>query len=238
MKLICYLSNGYPSLQASAKMARLYADAGCDAIEIDFPSRDPYLEGELISGRMREALAACDDYGAYMDQMAQVKCDLPDTEFILLAYESTVREIGVDRFLRFSQENGYRDMILVGLTGEKTRDELIAGGLRVSCYVQFHLPEDQVKHALTTNGFTYLQAVPEPGQATKEHPTLASCISYLRGRGLKNPIYCGVGVHAPDDAAMCKDAGADGVFVGSTILKLHNDPVALGSMIREFKANC
>lgn len=238
MNLICYLSNGYPTIEKSIEIAQTYVSAGCDMIEIDFPSRDPFLEGEFIAGRMRKALENCDDYGAYMEGMEKIHKLLPDTHLIILAYENTVREIGVEPFVRFCLEKGFEDVILVGLTDETIKDQIIARGLKVSCYVQFHLPEEEVVSALNSNGFTYLQAFPNPGQATPEHPTLASCISYLRERGLKNPIYCGVGVHAPDDAAVVKEAGADGVFVGSAILKLHGDTPALVEKIREFKTRC
>lgn len=238
MKLICYLSNGYPTLEESAEMAKTYVEAGADTIEIDFPSHNPFLESELIANRMRVALEACDDYDRYMSEMAQVKQGLPDTDFILMTYENTVEEIGVEKFIKFCLDNDYLDIILVGLKDEVIKDRIIEAGLRVSCYVQFHLPEDEVEHALASNGFTYLQAVAAEGQATAEHPTLKSCIDYLRERGLKNPIYCGVGVHTPEVAKMCREAGADGVFVGSTILKLQNDKDALTAKVAEFKAEC
>ena len=44
MEIICYLSNGYPTIEASYNMAMEYADAGCKMMEVDFPSRNPYLE--------------------------------------------------------------------------------------------------------------------------------------------------------------------------------------------------
>ena len=73
MKLICYLSNGYPSIQASLDMAQQYVAAGCDIIEVDFPGHDPYLESDFIATRMKHALEACCDYDAYMDGMAQLR---------------------------------------------------------------------------------------------------------------------------------------------------------------------
>ena len=173
-----------------------------------------------------------------MEGMAKAHTLLPDTKFIIMAYENTIREIGVPRFTKFCSDNGFEDIILVGPDGDTIKNGLIGAGLKVSCYVQFNLPEEEVRQALESNGFTYMQAVPTPGQAIPEHPTLKSCIDYLRGRGLKSPIYCGVGVHAPDDAQMVKDAGGDGIFVGSTILKLHGDKPALVSKIRKFKAEC
>lgn len=238
MNLICYLSNGYPTIEDSIEIAKSYVEAGCDVIEIDFPSHNPFLESDYISGRMAEALKNCGDYDKYMEGMIQVKKLLPHTNFILMVYENTVEEIGVDKFIKFCQDYDYQDIILVGLKDEVIKNKFIEKGLRVSCYVQFHMDEQEVEYALKSNGFTYLQAVAAPNQATKEHPTLKSCIEYLRSRGLKNPIYCGVGVHAPKDAAMVKEAGGDGAFVGSTILKLHNDRPALMQKIQEFKAEC
>lgn len=238
MKLICYLSNGYPTLEESERMAQTYVASGVDTIEIDFPSRNPFLESEFIANRMRIALTNCDNYGNYMVEMAHVRKNLPNTDFILMTYENTVQEIGVDTFSSFCLKNGYLDIILVGLQDDVIKNHLIAAGIRVSCYVQFHLPEDEVENALASNGFTYLQAVPAEGQASVQHPTLSSCIAYLRERGLKNPIYCGVGVHSAEIVSHCKDAGADGVFVGSAILKLQNDTKALSDCIAEFKAQC
>lgn len=238
MNLICYLSNGYPSLEDSAQMARTYVEAGCDIIEIDFPSHNPYLESEYIAGRMAKALEACSDFNKYMESMAEIKKALPKTQFILMVYENTVEEIGVDKFIDFALKNNYLDVILVGLKDEAIKNKFIENGLRVSCYVQFHLPKDEVEYALQSNGFVYLQAVPSPGQATKEYPELKDCIQFLRSKGISNPIYCGVGIHTIDDAAMVKRAGGDGAFIGSAILRLHNDKTALMEKIRHFKEQC
>lgn len=238
MNLICYLSNGYPTIEDSIEMAKTYVESGCDIIEIDFPSHNPYLESEYISGRMAEALKNCADFDKYMDGMVKVKKLLPKTEFILMVYENTVDEIGIEKFIDFCLENEYKDLILVGLQGEEVKNKLIESGLRVSCYVQFHMPEQEVEYALKSNGFVYVQAVAAPDQATEEYPTLKSCIDYLRAKGLERPIYCGVGVHTPENAQMVKEAGADGVFVGKAILQLHDDKPALMEKIKEFKEKC
>lgn len=238
MKLICYLSNGYPTIESSIRMAETYVEAGCDIIEIDFPSHNPYLESAYISGRMARALEACADFDKYMEGMIETKRRLPHTTFILMVYENTIEEIGYEKFLDFCLANDFRDMILVGIKDEVIKNRLIAAGIRVSCYVQFDLKEAEVASAKQSNGFVYLQAKPAPGQARPEYPELEDCIRYLREQGIDRPIYCGVGIHQPEDAAMAKAAGADAVFVGSTILKLHDQPELLEAKIREFKAKC
>ena len=74
MEIICYLSNGYPTIEASYNMAMEYADAGCKMMEVDFPSRNPYLESDYIAGRMAKALESCDDYEKYIYRIAGSDC--------------------------------------------------------------------------------------------------------------------------------------------------------------------
>ncbi len=238
MKLICYLSNGYPSIEGCLSLAKTYVEAGCDVIEIDFPAKDPYLENEFIQNRMAHALSQCPDPSAYMDGLTRLKRQLPGTSFILVVYESTLIEIGYERFAGFLKDNGFLDIIYVGLQSGEIKERLIQDGIRVSCYVQYDLPEDEVEHAKESNGFVYLQARPTTGRVHPEYPLLKDLIGYLRGQGIERPIYCGVGIHQPEDAKMAKEAGADAVFVGSTILKLYDDKQALIQKIQEFKAEC
>lgn len=238
MNLICYLSNGYPSIASSKEMAKHYVDAGCDIIEIDFPAHDPYLESEFIANRMHVALEACSDYEKYMEGMAEIKKSLPNTRFILLAYESTVLEIGYERFIAFCRENDFKDIILVGLKDDETKNRFIADGMGVSCYVQFQMLPEEVASAKNSNGFVYMQGKPGEGQINPDYPTLKDCIAHLRSLGITRPIYCGVGIHAPADAKMAKEAGADGIFVGSAVLKLHEDIPAMSRTIQAFKAEC
>ena len=237
MEIICYLSNGYPTLEESYRIAEAYAQAGCKIIEIDFPARDPYLENELIKSRMHEALKVCDDYDQYMESILKLKKNLPEVQLLLLAYEETVIEIGIDKFTRFCIENELRDIILVGLKGDKVKNEMIAKGIRVSCYVQYHLDETEVALAKESNGFVYMQAKPD-GNIHPNYPTLKECIQFVREQGVERPIYCGVGVHTPADAKEVKEAGADAAFIGSTILKLYDDIPTMKKTIHEFIEQC
>lgn len=235
MKLICYLSNGYPSIESSKILAQQYVDAGCDIIEIDFPARDPFLESHYLVERMKTALSVCGDYEKYMEGMADIRRKLPNTKFILLIYEATLLEIGYDRFIEFCRENGFGDMILAGNKDDTVKEKLIADGMGVSQYVQFQILPAEVDAAKNSNGFVYMQGKPAEGQENPDYPTLKDCIAYLRAQGVERPIYCGVGIHTPADAQMAKEAGADGIFIGSAILNLQDDVPAMKKMIRTFK---
>jgi len=235
MEIICYLSNGYPTIQESYQMAFEYVDAGCDIIEIDFPARDPYLESEYISNRMSKALKICDDYHQYMDNVARMKHELKETKFIILVYEETIKEIGVEVFINYCLEHQFKDIILVSHEDASIKNELMEHGLLVSCYIQYQLLEDEINSAKMSIGFVYFQAKPTAGIVHERYKALKECIQYLRSYGITRPIYCGVGVHQPEDVKMVKEAGADAAFIGSAILKLQNDVEQMKNKIRMFK---
>ena len=119
-------------------------------------------------------------------------------------------------------------------------EAMLAAGLSVTVYVQFQMLENEIEDACNTNGFVYMQAKAAPGQGyiNPKYPTLKDCIQGLRDHGIDRPIYCGVGVHAPEDVKMVREAGGDGAFVGSTILKLQDDIPGMKAKIREFIAQC
>lgn len=238
MKIICYLSNGYPTIEKSCEIASEYVDGGCDIIEIDFPSREPYLESEYIANRMEEALNNCDDYNKYMEGIIAIKKKHINTRFIIMIYEETVNKIGIDTFIKFCLDNDIIDIILVGFENENVKNNLIEKGLKVSCYVQYHLLDQEIEFAKKSNGFVYLQAKPTNGLTHEKYKTLSECIAYLRGVGIDRPIYCGVGIHTLDDMKYVKSAGADGAFVGSVILKLQDNISLMKETIAKFKAQC
>lgn len=234
MQVICYLSNGYPDITASKKKIDQYYEAGCRIIEIDLPSTNPYLEGELISGRMHSALENCSDYDVYLDAIAYAQNTYSDLKVIILAYEDTIEAVGTDKLIAFCQKHQIPDMIIVGDKKPEIKDILMAGGVKVSCYIRYHLPEDEIEAAKKANGFIYLQAKPIGSPVNPKFPTLKDCITELRSQGLDREIYCGVGVHAVEDIQMVKNAGADAAFIGSSILKVDHDPGKLHEVICTF----
>lgn len=235
MKLICYLSNGYPTIEKSIEIARVYTEAGCNVIEVDFPSTNPYLEGELIASRMKLALENCSDYTKYMEGIIKIKNENPYTQLLILAYDNTIEEIGVEAFIKFCVENDLTDMIYVGDNLE-LQQRLIDNGLKISCYVQFHMPVNEVTAARNSNGFIYLQAKPMTNNINPDYTTLKDCINHLKSLGIDRKIYVGVGIRDAKDVEMAKESGADGVFVGSTILKLHDNIELLTETIKSLKS--
>lgn len=235
MNLICFLNHGSPSLDASRKTVDDYIKGGVDIVETDFPAEDPYLDGENIKIRMAEALAKCSDYNKYMENIELILKEQPGIHLYILIYELTVMKIGIEKFVRFMRKNNLEEIILVGVEYPHVREALMKAGLKLSAFIQYHLPDDQIELAKKTNGFIYLQATP----ADKLHPVyqdLKSIIHYLRHEcGLKNKINCGIGIHTLEKVAMVRDAGADGAFIGSQVMGLHGHSEALQQKVAEIR---
>lgn len=233
-KLICYLSNGYPTAEKTIETAAYYVEGGCDIIEIDIPNDDAYMDSDLIAGRMRSSWEKSQDYDEYFNTIKTISTNHPEAGIIVLLYEKTVKDIGVDKFISKCLENDTKDLILVGIENDVVTKQLMAGGLKVSSYVPFHLPDLEVEEAKKSNGFVYLQAKPA-GKVKEGYETLDKCIAYLREQGIDRPMYCGVGVSTKEDMEIVSKAGGDAAFVGSAVLTKQDNPKELVEFIKELK---
>lgn len=233
-KVICYLSNGYPSIEKTLETADLYVQGGCDIIEVDLPTDNPYLDNEFIGGRMAKAYQVDSNYDHYLDTIATIRNKYPEKEMLIVLYEHSLVTIGVEKFTQFCLEHGTKDIILVGSETNDVKNQLMANGIKVSSYIQFHLPEEEIELAKNSNGFIYLQAKSVGLEKDGCH-TLKECIRYLRECGFNQSIYCGVGISTPADVKLVAEAGGDGAFIGSAVLKKQDNPDELVSFINQLK---
>lgn len=233
-KLIGYLSLGYPSIEESIKNANLYAKSGCDIIEVGYPTDNPYIDGEYIGNTMIKGLENCPDEERLFSSMEEIKKSNPNIQILLVVYEHSIIKVGIKSFIAHCKKIDIQDLILVGPQNDDVKNELIKNNLKVSCYVTYGLPEKEIMEAKNSNGFVYLQAKPE-NEIREGCETLKQCIEYLKQKDIKNPIYVGVGISTPEDVHMASLAGADGVFVGSALIKKQHDEKELERFIIELK---
>ena len=236
VKVICYLSLGYPTLEKSIEMADYYVQGGCDAIEVSIPPENPYRDGPFIQELMRTALRGCDDYDRYLDGIRELASRYPKTKFFLLLYHEVIMKIGAERICRFCQENGIENIISGDLHDEEALKALRENGIRLARAVNYQMKEEDIRRCVETDGFTYMQAFLSEGQTAKPgFEDLRTCIRYLRERKVSEPIYCGAGIRNPADAARVKAAGGNGFFVGSSIIRWYENPKEIVKLIAEYK---
>lgn len=236
MKLIAYLSNGFPSLDASLQRGIDFVHAGVDIIEADLPSPDPYLDSDYLKTRIFAALKRESDYEKYMASILELKRQLPQAGFMVNIYVETLDQMGIDRFAAFMDDLEEKEILLVGPGYDELRSELEARGYYASSFVtRAMLPED-LELAGTTNGFIYLEAFGDESTYSKDFPTLKDCVRKVRDViGPNRNIYCGIGIHTLERLAEVRDTGADGAFLGSIVLRKEENKEEQLSYIQELR---
>lgn len=224
MKLIGYLSNGYPTLEESRKRAKHYVANGVDVIEADFPTQDPYLDSDFLKQRIFGALENTTDYELYMDNILKIKEENPGVDFLINIYEITVKDIGYDRFAQFMKDLEQDQVLLAGKEYPEVREELEKRNLFASSFVTREMHSEDLELATLSNGFIYMQGFGDPSTYSKEYPTLKDCVTKVRSLiGDERKIYVGIGVHTPELLQEVYESGADGSFLGSIVIKKEAD---------------
>lgn len=236
MKMIGYLSLGYPTLEKSIEMADIYIEGGCNAIEISIPSPNPCYEKETIKTWMQQAYAAEADYERYFDAIEIIKKTHPDKEIYTMVYQEVLDMVTPSRYAAFCVQAGVDCVISANLT-QASIDALDTEGVSRCSFGSFILDPKRLNHCLKPGGLIYMQTRPFPGQtALPGYETLGDVIRYMHDLGITRPIYCGGGIQGPEDAKHVKDAGADGFFVGTAIISMAEDLDKLRREINAYKA--
>lgn len=231
-ELVCYLNFGYPTITDGIRDAELYIANGCRALQLDIPSRDPYLEHDFVKNRMKHCLEKEPDYEKYFDGIREIHRNHPDVALYFMLYENIVTELGVKRITDFCKEIGILYSSYVGGNPE-VKAHLEAEGLGICCYVQHDMPEEEVAFARLSSGPVLYQAK-SVGKLHEGCKTFSDGVCYLRSRGLSMPIYASVGIKNAEDIKMVKDGGADGAFIGSVLMNSLDDKAKFSQIMLNF----
>ncbi|CUN83662.1 Tryptophan synthase alpha chain [[Eubacterium] contortum] len=236
MKMVGYLSLGYPTLERSLEMADVYIEGGCNAVEISIPSPNPCYEKETIKTWMQEAYAAEADYEVYFNAIEGIKKRHPDREVYTMVYQEVFDMVTPQRYADFCVQAGVDCVISANLTKESI-DALDEKAVSRCSFGSFILDPKRLNNCLKPGGLIYMQTKPFPGQtALPGYETLGDVIQYMHDLGITRPIYCGGGIQSPADVKGVKEAGADGFFVGTAMISLAKDLDKLRREIYEYKA--
>ena len=217
-EVVCFLNFGYPTIEDSMRFVQTYYECGCRFLQLDIPSENPYLEQDEIKKRMAVALKREPDYQRYFEAIRELGKKYADIVFYLSIYANTVEKIGIDNVLREYQRAGIRYAGFVG-ADDKLKEYMTRAGLSVSTYVQRHLPLQEVEKAQKAERVSYQFRSLQNQEINTRVATYNEGTEYLRHHGVTCPIYATVGIRTPDDVREVKRAGAQGVFVGSVLMK-------------------
>jgi tryptophan synthase alpha chain len=237
--LMPYLMGGFPSLEGSKAIGHAYADGGADLVELGVPFSDPLADGPVVQAAGTAALRA----GATVDGVLDVCRDLaPRLPVVLMTYANLVMARGAREFARAAADAGASGLIVPDLPmeeGPAVLEACDAAGIALVPLVAPTTPDDRLAAiGARARGFLYTVSVTgTTGERTTSSDAYGSVI--VRAKAHTDvPVALGFGIGAPAQAADAAAAGADGVIVGSRLVRAAaeaDDPAAeVRELVRGF----
>ena len=216
-----YLMGGFPTVDDSIRVGTAYADAGADLIELGVPFSDPLADGPVIHAAATRALAERRDRARGLAGRRADRRARPGRAHVLRQPDLRARR--AERFAAQLAERGISGLIVPDLPLE----ESAAGAGRVRCArdrarpaVAPTTPDDRLAAiGRTARGFVYTVSVTgTTGERTAGGGDAATLLARVKAHS-SVPVALGFGIATGAHAAAAADAGADGVIVGSRLVR-------------------
>jgi len=233
--LMPYLMGGFPDLDASLAIGEAYADGGADLVELGVPFSDPLADGSVIHAAGTRALAS----GATVPAVIELARALAErVPVVLMCYSNLILARGVERFADELASAGVSGLIIPDLPLEESAaacEACDAAGLALVPLVAPTTPEDRLAQICPqARGFIYTVSVTgTTGERTELDPgaLLARVQAHARV-----PVALGFGIATPEQAAAAAAAGADGVIVGSRLVRAAAEGEDVRALVAELSA--
>lgn len=221
--LIPYVMAGDPDLATTKALILEMEKAGCDIIELGAPFSDPLADGPTIQ---RAALRSLQHHTSIADVLGLV-ADVRKTSnipLILMTYYNLIFHYGEERFVADAAAAGLDGVILPDLPPEEA-GVLIAASKKAGLDTIFLLAptstEERIKMVCkTSQGFVYYVSLTGvTGVRMEIQHSIKESLGRIKAQTDK-PVCVGFGVSTPDQAAQIAGWGADGVIVGSALVKV------------------
>lgn len=232
---------GFPTLDGSREIGAAYADGGADVVELGIACSDPHADGPVI----REAGAAALRAGTSVDDALDVARGLaPRVPVVVMCYAPLVLARGLPAFADDLRDAGVSGLIVPDLAPQQAPavlDALAAAGVALVPVVGPATPIGALARAAgQARGFVYVASTSGP---TGERAALSAGVGSLVGRVKEHssvPVALGFGISCPAQAAHAARAGADGVIVGSRLVRAAAEaadpPAAVRDLVAAFSA--
>ncbi len=221
---------GYPTVDRSVELAQAALANGADMLELGVPFSDPLADGPVIQRATQVALEQGATVSRCLEAVSALRRRGIVAPLVLMGYFNPIVAYGIGAFCRDCSEAGVDGLIVPDLPPEE------AGELERSCgpvgmaitYLLAPTSTDERARlvAARTKGFVYLVSVTGV-TGTRDHlpARIAEFVERVRSLTSK-PLAVGFGISSPGQAHQVAGL-ADGVIVGSAIVRLAGEPDGL-----------
>ncbi|MBU1261071.1 MAG: tryptophan synthase subunit alpha [Planctomycetes bacterium] len=239
--LIPFFVIGDPDFDTSLEIIKAAIDAGADVLELGIAFSDPIADGPTIQKADIRALSSGIDIEKAKDFIKKVKA-YKDIPIGLLMYYNLIFQYGTEKFFTDFANAGTNSVLIADLSIDDV-DEIYTPARKAGLDTVFMVTpntetERAKKIAEKCTGFIYTVSLLG---VTGGRDTLSDMIKPLISR-LKSitdvPVCVGFGVSTPAHAVELAKAGADGVIIGSRIVRIIeenlNDKKSIPAKVKSF----
>ncbi|HEY4916444.1 MAG TPA: tryptophan synthase subunit alpha [Solirubrobacteraceae bacterium] len=239
--LMPYVMGGFPTLEQSLQIGQACVRAGADLIELGLPYSDPLADGPVIHAAGTRALAAGANVAGVLEVARVLSASVP---VALMCYANMVFAPGVDAFVERLARSGACGMIVPDLPFGEAPEVLEAcdehGVALIPLVAPTTTPERLQEIGASARGFLYtVSVVGTTGERRAVGADLAATIARAKA-STRVPVAIGFGISTPEQAGQAAAAGADGVIVGTRLVRAageSEDPAeAVGAVVGELAA--
>jgi tryptophan synthase alpha chain len=233
--LMPYLMGGFPDLDASLAIGEAYADGGADLVELGVPFSDPLADGPVIHAAGTRALAA----GVTVPKVIELGRALGERfPVVLMCYSNLVLARGVERFADELAGAEISGLIVPDLPLEEAPAVLAAcdaAGVALVPLAAPTTPEDRLARiGAQARGFVYTVSVTGT-TGEREGLDAADLLARVKAH-TEVPAALGFGISTPAHAAAAVAAGADGVIVGTRLVRAAADGEDVRAIVEDLAA--
>ncbi len=239
--LMPYVMGGFPTLEDSLRIGQACVQAGADLIELGLPYSDPLADGPVIHDAGTRALAAGANVAGVLEVARALSASVP---VALMCYANMVFAPGVDAFVERLARTGACGMIVPDLPLGEGPEVLRAcdehGLALIPLVAPTTTPERLAEIGARARGFLYaVSVVGTTGERRELGGEVAEIIARAKA-STSVPVAIGFGIATAEHARRAADAGADGVIVGTRLVRAAGeagDPAAaVGAIVGELVA--
>ncbi len=244
--LIPFFVLGDPNESISLELIKTAIDAGADVLELGIPFSDPIADGPTIQKADIRALENGMTCERAFEMIRQIRT-YRDIPIGLLMYYNLICHYGCEKFYRDAAAAGVNSVLVADLCVDNT-DE-VQQFIRDNSMDTVHMvtPNTSVarraKIAKLCTGFIYTVSVLGVTGTRTELGEMVEPLVHALKEQTQVPVCVGFGVSRPEHARQLAAAGADGVIVGSAVVKIIEDNLGnpqrackeLGSFIKQMR---
>ncbi|KAK2466741.1 hypothetical protein APHAL10511_000999 [Amanita phalloides] len=224
--LVTFITAGFPRKDDTVPLLLAMQKGGADVIELGIPFSDPIADGPVIQEANTVALKHHINYTTILSQLKEARGKGLTVPVVLMGYYNPILAYGEEKAILDAREAGANGFIVVDLPPEEAiafREKCAKADLS---YVPLIAPSTKANRVefLASIADTFIYIVSKMGTTgSSENVAMNRALPDIVARVKKHatvPVAVGFGVATRSHFDTVADAGAEGVVIGSRIIRI------------------